>query len=269
MYICRISNLLLESMKKLLAIFLSFSSLIAATAQVPHDNVCIPFKRPLMIAVTYGRSINTGGNDNEYWFGRQPSNRGEFTIRAAYSLFSHWSIYGDMVFSSGGNWTPPIDIEWLAESSCGLPGSAGMGAGIMYRYENNRWQFFTRAGIGACAMDNADDYIHYIYEDNNYEENDVSSPKIKEIIEAQRLICPTYINFGLTGSYRLTRELNLVLDINYRYPYTSAKVKITRETYNDDGRTEIIDCQTYHSRSWGNNLTISIGFQFQCELSKR
>lgn len=259
MYICQSLTLRLKSMKRLFALFLAISALLTAHAQAPRDSIYKPLKRPLTVSVTYGRSINTGGNDNEYWFGRQPGNHGELGIQLSYLFINHCGIFADMYFSAGGNWVPPIDIEWMNAESCGPVGSMGMGVGLMYRFENYRWQFFARTGIGSCSIDNADDLFHNITEENND-----SKTIITEVLEARRLTCPSYVNFGITGGYRLTHELSIVLDVNYRYPYTSSTVIISRKTWpSEDEPSQVINQQMYHSRSWGNNITISLGFRVQ------
>lgn len=149
----------------------------------------------------------------------------------------------------------------MSEFDCGIDGSAGMGIGVMYRYEYKRWQFFARCGIGSCTIDNATGLIHY---------NEESDDLYDDVIYADRCTCPSYVNFGITGGYRLTRVSSLIFDINYHYPYTSSKVEIKREVMSSsESRPQVVDIRTYHSRSWGNNLTFSIGIQLQCELNRK
>ena len=260
-----IINLTSKSMKRLFALILAISALLAAHAQAPSDSVIRPFNRPLMLSVTYGKNINTGGNDNEYWFGRQPALVNEVAFRLTYMFSPRWGIYGDFYFNSRSDWTPPLDLEWWDEFDCGIRTSGGAGLGAMYRFEHRRWQFYARAGFGVGNRGEGPDLTHYIgYEDEEYPRN------CKDIIEAMRLTSVNYVNIGVTGGYRLSRVISLIMDINYHYPCTSSKVEINHKTNPSNGsRPVFIDRQTYTSRSWGNNLTISIGFQLQCELSKR
>ena len=252
-------------MKRIFAIILAFSALTVTHAQTPRDSVIRPFDRPLMLSFSYGRSFNTSGNDNEYWFGRQPGNRGVLDIRLTYMFVSHWGVYGDISFSSGGTWTPPIDLEWEDEVYCGINWSGGIGIGLMYRYEYKRWQFFARSGIGACTIDNATGLTHFIDDSDDQPEN-----LYHDVICADRYTNPSYVNFGITGGYRLTHVSSLIFDINYRYPYTSSKVEIKHKVIPAcDSTPQVVDIRTYHSRSWGNNLTFSIGIQLQCELNRK
>ncbi|MDE6369686.1 MAG: hypothetical protein K2K94_10670, partial [Muribaculaceae bacterium] len=204
-------------------------------------------------------------NDNEYWFGKQASNKGELTFRMSYSFISHWSIYADLFFGSGTRWTPPPILDWEYDFVCGISFSAGIGAGAMYHITHGRWQLFTRAGIGKSSSTTTN-YVYRIGgEDYEHDENN----KYREAMHAYLWYSPSYVNFGITGGYRLSHFWSLILDLNYRYPYTSSKVQITRETDIVNKQPEVLDRENHYSRSWGNNLTISIGFQLQCELSKR
>lgn len=252
-------------MKRLLIIIVTLYAILAANAQTPGDSVFKPFNRPLILSASYGKNINTGGNDNEYWFGQQRGVVNEIAIRLAYIFSPHWGIYGDFYFNSCSDWTPPLDMEWWENDDYCIRTSGGAGLGAMYRFEHRRWQFYARAGFGIGNRGEGPDLTHYI----DYE-NEESPHNCKEIIQALRLTSVNYVNIGVTGGYRLSRVISLIMDINYHYPCTSSKVEINHKTNPSNGsRPTFIDRQTYTSRSWGNNLAISIGIQFQCELSKR
>ncbi len=247
-------------MKRLFTLLITIYLLVSATgAKTPADSVMTPMKRPFILSAIYGRCINTGGNDNEYWFGRQNDNRGEFTIRATGMFSHHWGVFGEMTFGSGGEeWTPPIEGDWYYEVMCGnVFDTFGMGIGMMYRYEYKRWQLFARIGTGFCNIDGQAKYQLL-----DEESDEQTSDSYNSVLHAERFTRPVYVNFGITGGYRISRVCSVIFDVNYRYPYTSSKVYIIPELGNDT-----YEPKTYTSRSWGNNITFSIGVQLQCELS--
>ena len=256
-------------MKRLFALIVALFSLSAVNAQTQQDSIFKTFKRPLFLSTSFGKTISFGEDDNEYWFGKQPAVYNEFAFRLTYFVVSHWGIYADLYFGPNGEWTPPIDVKWRYEEACGLYLSAGMGIGCMYRYEHKRWQLFTRAGIGACTIAYASDLIYHIGYDDNIRFEDYKEPLSVNVVSASRITSPSYINLGVTGGYRLSRGISLILDLNYRYPISSSKVKISYETtWLDSALPQVTNSKTYTSRSWGNNLTVSVGIQLQCELSR-
>ncbi len=252
-------------MKRLLTLIVTIVAFLAAYAQTSPDSVIRPFNRPLMLSVTLGKNINTGGNTNAYWFGHQPAAVNEVAFRLTYMFTPRWGIFGDFYFNSFSDWNPPLDLEWWDDFECGVRSSGGAGLGALYRFEQGRWQFYARAGYGVGDRGEGPDLTHYVgYED------ELDPYDCEELITAKRLTSVDYLNLGLTGGFRLTRVFSLIVDVNYHFPLTSSKVEITRKTNPKNGsRPKIIDRQTYTSRSWGNNLTIAIGFQLQCELSKK
>ncbi|MDE5553818.1 MAG: porin family protein [Muribaculaceae bacterium] len=252
-------------MKRLFTLIVVITAMLAANAQAPRDSVIRPFNRPLMLSVTYGKNINTGGNENEYWFGRQPTIVNEVAFRLSYMFGPRWGIYGDFYFNSFSDWNPPLDLEWWDEFNCGVRSSGGAGLGAMYRFEHRRWQLYARAGAGFGDRGEGPDLTHYIGIGD-----DDSCYDAKEVLEARRITEVSYINFGVTGGYRISRVFSIIMDINYHCPLSSSKVEFTHKTNPHNGSIpKILDRKVYHSRSWGNNLTISIGLQLQCELSKR
>ena len=252
-------------MKRLFALIVALFSLSAVNAQTQPDSIFKTFKRPLFLSTSFGKTISLGEDDNEYWFGKQPAVYNEFAFRLTYFVVSHWGIYADLYFGPGSDWTPPIDTEWkIKDSELDLFHiTSGFGIGVMYRYEHKRWQLFTRAGIGICEITPAPDMEH------NIGDKYVDGTRIVEGIYARRHTMPSYVNLGLTGGYRLSKGISLVFDMNYRYPISSSKVEISHETYvGNNYKPHVHSKQTYTSRSWGNNLTVSVGIQLQCELSR-
>ena len=65
-----------------------------------------------------------------------------------------------------------------------------------------------------------------------------------------------FANAGCAFEYRLTEMWGLLFDVNYRYPLQSAKAKYTVQ----EADTPPVK-QNWSSRSWTNDLSISLGIQ--------
>lgn len=253
-------------MKRLFGLIIALTMLsqitVAQNDVNPKD--IVQFERPLIMTISYGQRINTGGNENATWFGHQQKMRDAVDFRISYFLKKYFGIYGYVQYgTSHSDWNPPVGVELAEEDECGLPFdiSITLGAGAISRFETGRWQFFGRIGIGATSLDPV----------NKKTSISEFNPTIEylpyERWTADRFTCPCFINSGITLGYKLNKITSIVIDANYRFPIGKrSKVIIKHEIYGDF--PGIISKNTYRSRSWGNDLTIAIGIQFQCELSK-
>ena len=219
--------------------------------------VMTPLERPLLMSISYGKRINTGGNDNPGWFGRQKAAHNDLTIRMAYFVCHHWGIYGDLSFGGAPEWTPPVaGVEWTEFYQCTpFPElSVATSVGVMYRYESGRWQLFGRLGYGQIGL-------------GNVSLDGLTDGMVRW--EADRRVGSCYLDGGLSVGYRASRVISWLFDVHYRKPVCNrtSHVQIRQILYDDKGDGVMETTWRSTSRSWGENLTISIGIQLQCELS--
>lgn len=210
-------------------------------------------QRPFLMSLSIGPNFNTGGNDCPEWFGSRANVATQFDWRMNVSFARHWSAYinlGASFFKVQTNDLGENIMTALADKL--FPGLSkvkpSIGIGITYMIEKEKWQFMPRTGIGWMSAG--------------------SSNKTKTIdgkeyqLEIDR--SPMFFNMGASIGYRTSNLCSVILDINYRYPMQSCKAIYTT-TLSD--LPPVIE--TMKSRSWANDLSISLGIQFQLEMRKK
>lgn len=261
-------RLLFVSIAVVLAVMFTPHMLCAPVDTVATPTVIKPLERPLLFSITYGKRINTGGNDNADWFGRQKLAHNALTFRLTYFVYRHWAIYGELGFGGKPGWTPPFGGPvWMSESKCGLGLDCSLlsCAGVVYRYEHGRWQFYARAAYGIMSFD-LDSYFSV----GDMEGSSLIGDAFGENRwTARRSIAADCVCGGLSFGYRTSRTVSIVLDVNYSYP-VRAKSEVAIKNESGPSYREVDNSINWYrtSRSWGNNLTVSVGIQFQGELSK-
>ena len=261
-------RLLLSVCAVVLSVLTSPPAVCATSDAVDSCQAIKPLVRPMLLSVTYGRRFNTGGNENPDWFGRQRLTHSDLTFRLGVFVCRHWGIYGNLSFGGADNWIPPIGPKWQDELICGIPiPSAAASTGIMYRYEAGRWQWFARLGygyisIGSASLINKPDMRT---DDSSITNNIVGHSSW----EASKSTGAAYADFGITAGFRTSRVVSIVLDVNYHLPVLNnvSYVTIKETQYFDYNKPTMENEWHFTSKSWGNNLTVSAGVQFQCELS--
>lgn len=208
-------------------------------------------QRPFMMSFSIGPNFNTGGSDYSEWFGSRANVATQFDWRMNVSFARHWCAYLDLGISFFKIQTNDLG-ENIAEALMDkflFPGISkikpSISTGITYIAEKGRWQFMPRAGIGLTSAGNS---------------NKTTSIGEKTY---QLKINRSYMffNTGASLGYRTSNLCSVIFDINYRYPMRSCKAIYT---------TTVSDlppvAETMKSRSWANDLSVSLGIQLQLEM---
>ena len=114
-------------------------------------------------------------------------------------------------------------------------------AGLAYTISVERWRIIPRAGIGVISM-------------GSYHKSSTVGDTTKRL---DKDISPMFVNAGVSAGYRLSRLCTLFLDASYRCPVQRATATYTLTR--PDTPAETLDAT---SRSWGNDLTLSLGVKF-------
>lgn len=176
-------------------------------------------------------------------------------------------MFGEIIIGGSDDWAPPFGSKWERDFECGIGIEAAvLSAGIMYRSEWGRWQLFARAGYGCAALGHGKYYNVIDYDCYEPSLIDELSMTWEHEWEVYRFVGCNFVGLGLTLGYRTSRVTSLLFDVAYRYPVKSCS-EITVQNFHMDGRDISTEWSNVSSRSWGNNLTVSVGIQFQCELS--
>lgn len=210
-------------------------------------------QRPFIMSLSIGPNFNTGGNDYPEWFGSRANAVTQFDWRMNVSFVRHWCAYLDLGVSFFKIQTDDLGENLGAALIDKLlfPGLSkikpSISTGITYLAEKGKWQFMPRVGIGWISGGNS---------------NKTKTIDGKEYrLEINR--SPGFFNTGASLGYRTSNLCSVILDINYRCPMQSCKATHTTALSNLPLVTEIIK-----SRSWANDLSVSLGIQFQLEMRK-
>ncbi len=209
------------------------------------------FQRPLLMSISIGPNFNTGGSDYPEWFGSRPQVVTQFDWRTSVAFARHWcayinigaSFFGIQTDNSGENIVTAFFDELFLGISKIKP---SINAGISHLTEKGRWQFMPRAGIGVASTS------------NTKRTKKINGKEYKTEIDRS----PIFFNAGTTIGYRTSNICSFIVDINYRCPIQSCKATYT--ILDTPPVTEI-----KKSRSWANDLSISVGLQVQTELKKK
>lgn len=202
---------------------------------------------PFMMSFSLGSNFNTGGSDYAEWFGSRADVATQFDWRMNVPLFRHWCAYLDLGVSffniqtnnSGENIAGAV-IDKLFPGLSKIKPS--LSTGITYVVEKRKWQFMPRAGIGWTSAGNS----------NKTKSTDGKIYKL----EINR--SPMFFNTGASIGYRTSNLCSFILDINYRCPLQDSKATYTTTLSDLPPVTEVMK-----SRSWANDLSVSLGIQLQ------
>lgn len=202
---------------------------------------------PFMMSFSIGSNFNTGGSDYAEWFGSRADVVTQFDWRMNISLYRQWCAYLDLGISFFN-----IQTDNLGENMASavidklLPGLSkikpSISTGITYVAEKGKWQLMPRAGIGWASAGNSN-------------KTKSADGKIYQL-EIDR--SPLFFNTGASIGYRTSNLCSLLLDINYRCPLQDCKATYTTTLPDLPPVTEVMK-----SRSWANDLSVSLGIQLQ------
>lgn len=211
-------------------------------------------RRPFTMSLSVGPNFNSGGSDYPEWFDSRADVVTQFDWRMNISFARHWCAYLDLGVSFFKIQTDDLgeNIATAVVDKFLFPGLSkikpSISTGITYIAEKGRWQFMPRAGIGWMSAGNS---------------NKTKTIDGKEYrLEINR--SPMFFNVGTSIGYRTSNICSVILDINYRCPMQSCKATYTTTASNLPPVTE-----TMKSRSWTNDLSVSLGIQFQLEMGKK
>lgn len=202
---------------------------------------------PFMMSFSIGPNFNTGGSDYAEWFGSRADVVTQFDWRMNVPFFRHWCAYLDLGVSFFN-----IQTDNLGDNIAGafidmlFPGLSkikpSVSTGITYVLEKKKWQFMPRAGIGLMGAGNSS-------------QTKSVDGKIYQL-EINR--SSMFFNTGASIGYRTSNLCSFILDINYRYPLQDCKATYTTTLPDLPPVTEVLK-----SRSWANDLSVSLGIQLQ------
>ncbi len=209
-------------------------------------------ERPFSMAFTIGPNFNTGGSEHGDVFGVRPEVCTQFDCRLGFGVARGWSVYADLGLSF---YTLKVDNigEGFANALLNalLPGygsiHTSVAAGGAYLWQPGRFLLSPRAGIGWYHVKKGE-----------------SSGRLDNGVRVEydrRIAVPTF-NAGLSVGFRTSRICTLIMDLNYRCPLARASANVTTTT--GDGVTT---AKKFRSGSWGNDLSLSVGVQFNVEMN--
>ena len=198
-------------------------------------------RSPFIMSFSIGPNFNTGGSEHIEYFGSRADVATQFDWRIDIGL-SFFKIQTDDVWS---NIAQTIGDKLLPGLSRIKP-SASIGIG--YMEEIGRWQLMPRVGIGRMSAGGSEKT--QTIEDTTYK------------LEISR--SSTYLNPGISAGYRTSNLCSIILDVSYRCPLQSCNTTYTVTEPDLPSVTE-----TVKSRSWSNDLSVSVGIQLHMGLGKK
>lgn len=207
-------------------------------------------ERPFMMSFSIGPNFNTGGSEYPDYFGTRSDVATQFNWRMSGAFTRHWAAYAELGMSFFRVKTDDVVInimeDLLSMMSLGLTKmKPSLGAGVTYIAEKGKWQFLPRVGIGWMSAGNS---------------NGTTEIKGKESrLKINR--SPWFANAGASIGYRMSKVCSAILDVNYRHPLQACKA-----TYTTQSPEEAPVIITKKSRSWANDLSVSVGIQVQMDM---
>lgn len=210
-------------------------------------------QRPFMMSLSLGPNFNTGGSDYSEWFGSRADVATQFDWRMNVAFARHWCAYLDFGVTFFKVQTNGLDENIATVLLDDLfPGlrkiKPSISAGVTYIAEKGRWQFMPRTGIGWTSAGYVD------------KTKTIDGKEYQFDIDRSCV----FLNTGASIGYRTSNVCSVILDISYRYPLQSCKAVYTTTSPDMSPVTK-----TMKSRSWANDLSVSLGIQFQLEMRKK
>ena len=179
---------------------------------------------------------------------------------------SHIGAYG--MYSLRSN---PWKYEWFPDpefdncrvvEECGIPLGVAIQLGGIYRYEIHRWQFSARLGVGVRGMGGNE---YYFYKSDSEGEPDYQA----ECIHASGGAAPFIVSGGLVVGFRTSRTVSLILEVECRHRFGRPD-RMTHKNIlrGEDGSETVLKETTYKSYSFGKEMVVRLGVQFQCEINR-
>lgn len=236
--------------------------ILPMAAQEPEEADRLPkgkqkiefFQRPFMMSLSIGPNFNTGGSDYPEYFGTRPDVATQLYWRMSGAFTRHWGTYVDLGVGffrvETNDWAQDL-MEAIVDAM--LPGitriKPSVSAGINYLAEKGRWQFIPRAGIGWMDSGHSSD----------------STQKRGEKVSTFKVARASWFaNAGASFGYRTSKVCSFILDINYRYPLQACKATYTTQSPEEAPVTKV-----WKSRSWANDLSVSLGILLQTEMKAK
>lgn len=210
-------------------------------------------RSPFIMSFSIGPNFNTGGSEHTEYFGSRADVATQFDWRISVGFARHWNAYLDIGLSFfkiqtddlWSNIAQTIGDKLLPGLSRIKP-SASIGIG--YMEEIGRWQLMPRIGIGRMSAGGSEKT--QTIEDTTYK------------LEISR--SSTFLNPGISAGYRTSNLCSIILDVSYRCPLQSCNTTYTVTEPDLPSVTE-----TVKSRSWSNDLSVSVGIQLHMGLGKK
>lgn len=210
-------------------------------------------RHPFIMSFSIGPNFNTGGSEHTEYFGARADVATQFDWRISVGFARHWNAYLDIGLSffkiqTDDVWSNIAQTigDKLFPGLSRIKPSASIGIG--YMEEIGRWQLMPRIGIGRMSAGGSEKT--QTIEDTTYK------------LEISR--SSTFLNPGISAGYRTSNLYSIILDVSYRCPLQSCHTTYTVTETDLPSVTE-----TVKSRSWSNDLSVSVGIQLHMELGKK
>ncbi len=226
---------------------------VAATADstATREDRFRMLEKPFMMVFSAGANLNTGGRHNSEVFGYRPDAATQINFRFNIGFHRNWNVYADLGCTFYSIQADPY-FDQLGDLLMNLfmPGvnkiHPSFSIGASYLSQVGRWQFMPRIGAGCQA----------VRTNNQSKERNGIKTTVK------REIAPYFIEGGFGVGFRTSRVCSLIFDICYHHPLESASLTVSTSGSNQDST------EKFKSNSWANDLSLSLGFQLQTDLSR-
>ncbi len=236
---------------KLLIVLLGLGTGTTLWASPPHSVPQSTLYREIRYKPQFHLYIGGGMNTNLARFSSNQPAAALFAQRTA--IAPYYDCRLTHLFSPRFGWYADIRLKFFDMQSSNplidalldllIPGITKIhpacSAGLVYRFEGERWQCYPRIGIGKS------------YYGGDYEKQSTWDKRTHEEWCRSSSLC---MNLGVSTQYRLTPKIALMMDIFFQEPLTRAKSYLIDK---NDGIT--LQEYAYSNRSIGRELNASLG----------
>lgn len=208
-------------------------------------------EKPFMLTLSAGANFNTGGRHNSEVFGCRPDAATQINFRFNFGFHRNWNVYADLGYTFYSIHSDPLSDKYAdLLVKLIMPGIStihpSFSIGASHLSQVGRWQFMPRIGAGCQAVKT---------NKQSKERNGIKTT-------VRREIAPYFIEGGFGVGFRTSRVCSVIFDICYHHPLESASLTVSTSGGNQDST------EKFKSKSWANDLTLSLGIQFQTNLSR-